>query len=204
MKSKMEVKGEIKVAGVYQMATRAGKVLYVGSSIEIGNALTRHNYNLKRGKYADTNKRVLQEAYDRDDLIFEVIHKSAFNNEVRNMNIDQKENLQLALGVLEEFYINLNKETICNQQKTVHMRSSNKDKYSTIKRSKANLGSKNPNVKYSEKILAEILWMKLYGYKPRKIAEFYKDIPQNYISCIGITKWIFLEPSRPDFIEEII
>ncbi len=202
MKSKMIVKGEVTVAGVYEMATKDGVILYNGSALEVNDALSRHLYSLKRGYYMETNKRPLQEAYDREDLVFYVIHVSAHNDEVRNMTEQQKEDLQKALGVLEQFNIRLNKDTVCNSHMSVTKHSSNKNKMSTYKRRMANRGTLNPNTKYSELIIAEILWLKLNGYKPSEIVEYYKDINQKYISSIGITKWIHLEPIKPDFIED--
>lgn len=204
MKSKMLIKGEINVAGVYEMATKDGIILYNGSALEVNDALSRHLYNLKRGYYMDTNKRPLQEAYDREDLVFYVIHKSAYNDEVRNMTTKQKEDLQKALGVIEQLNIALNKKTVCNCQKSVLKHSSNKDEYSTIRRHNSNVGNKNPHVKYDEKLIAEILWLKENGYKPKQIEKIYSDygIKSSYIAAIGIWKWAELEPIKPDFIKE--
>lgn len=205
MKSKMEVKGNIYCAGVYQMYTNEGIILYVGSGIECNDALSRHSYNLKRGLYTDTNKRPLQEAYDRKDLIFEVIHESSSADEVRNMTIKEKEDLQKALSVLEEFNIKLNIKTVCNKQKKVKKHSSTKNKLTTYKRRLANKGANNPNSKYNEVIIAEILYFKLMGYKPKQIETLigghYKDIDikSSYISAIGVQKWIYLEPKKPEW-----
>ncbi|NFE72553.1 hypothetical protein FC758_01240 [Clostridium botulinum] len=209
MKSKMIVEGNIYVAGVYQMRTKNGVVLYVGSAIEINDALSsRHLYNLKRGKYADTNKRILQDAYDREDLIFEVIHKSAFADEVRNMTMQQKEDLQKALGVLEEFYIDLYKDTVCNSQYSVTKHSSSPNAETTLKRRIANKGTNNPNCKYDEVIISEILYFKLMGYKPKKIMNLIQghyeiEIGNSYISQIGVKKWIYTEPIKPIWYESV-
>ncbi len=208
MKSKMIVEGNIYVAGVYQMRTKNGVVLYVGSSIEINDALSsRHLYNLKRGKYADTNKRILQDAYDREDLIFEVIHKSAFADEVRNMTMQQKEDLQKALSVIEQFNIELNKATVCNKQRTVTKHSSSPNKLTTYKRRQANTGVNNPNNKYDSEIIANILYLKEKGLKPKKIVELLLehdiDIKSSYISQLGVKKWIYTNPIKPVWYESV-
>lgn len=205
MKSKLIVKGEINVAGVYEMATKDGVVLYDGSAIEVNDALSRHLYNFKRGYYMDTNKRPLQEAYDREDLVFYVIHKSAHNDEVRNMTTQQREDLQKALGVIEQLNIELNKDTICNKMKKVSKFTTSPNKLTTYKRRNANLGSKNPNNRFDEKMISEVLWLKLNGYKPKDIERLIKDnynidIRSSYISAIGVQKWIYLKEIKPDFV----
>lgn len=206
MKNKMEVRGNIYCAGVYEMYTKEGIILYVGSGIECNDALSRHLYNLKRGLYFNTNKRTLQEAYDRNDLIFEVIHESAKAEDVRSMEMQEKEDLQKALSVLEEFNIKLNINTVCNKQKSVTKHSSTKNKLTTYKRRLINTGTNNPNSKYDEVIIAEILYFKLMGYKPKEIesliGEHYKiNIKKSYISALGVQKWIYLEPKKPKWFD---
>lgn len=206
MKSKMIVEGNIYVAGVYAMCTRDGIILYVGSGIECNDCLSRHNYSLKRGLYTDKNKRPLQEAYDREDLIFKIIKISEFSKDVRNMTIEERKDLQKVLGVLEKFYIDLYKETICNKQRTVTKTSSSPNKMTTYKRRQANTGSNNPHAKYSEVIIAEILYFKLMGYKPKQIMKLIEgqygiEIGNSYISAIGVQKWIHLEAKKPEWFE---
>lgn len=202
MKNRMKVIGNIYVAGVYGIRCRNSEgYLYIGSGIEINDCLSRHIYFLKRGLYTDTNKAILQKYYDMGELVFEVIKESC-HTKINEMSIEEKESLQQALSVLEKFYIDLYKDSCCNKQKLVTKHSSNKNKLSTYKRSIVNRGSKNPNSKYDEKMIAEILWLKLNGYKPRDIEKYYKDINKTYISAIGITKWIYLEPVMPEFIKE--
>lgn len=209
MKSKMIVEGNIYVAGVYAMCTRDGVILYVGSGIECNDCLSRHNYSLKRGLYTDKNKRPLQEAYDREDLIFKIIKISEFSKDVRNMTIEERKDLQKVLGVLEKFYIDLNKETICNKQLSVTKTSSSPNKLTTYKRRIVNTGSNNPHAKYSEVIIAEILYFKLMGYKPKQIMKLIEgqygiNIGNSYISAIGVQKWIYLEAKKPEwFTEEV-
>lgn len=201
MKNKIKVIGNIYCAGVYGMRCKDSKnYLYIGSAIEINDALSRHLYNLKRGLYT-TNKAVLQKYYDMGELVFEIIKESC-HDKISEMTFEQKESLQEALSVLEEFYIELYKETVCNTQRRVTKHSSNKDEFSTIKRSRSNTGSRNPNCRHDERIIAEILWLKINGYKPREIEKYYKGIiKKNYISAIGVQKWIHLEPIKPDFIK---
>lgn len=203
MNNKMKVIGNIYCAGVYGMRCKSSEedYLYVGSSIECNDAMSRHLYFLKRGLYEDTNKAILQKEYDNNNLVFEVIKTSCFDK-VNEMGIKQKDNLQKELSVLEKFYIDLYKKTVCNKQKSVTKHSSNKNTITRYKRRQSNTGSKNPNNKYNEKIIAEILWLKINGYKAKEIEQIYKavGIKANYITCIGLTKWIHLEPRKPSFI----
>lgn len=209
MRNKMNILGNIYCYGAYYMKENCknGKVLYCGSG-EINDCLSRHLYFLKRGLYLNTNKAILQEKYDKNELSFEVLHESESKENYKNMSDKEKESLQKAMSVLEQFYIDLYKDTICNCQMTVKRHSSNRDKLSTIKRHNANIGSKNPNARYSEKIISSVLWLKQNGYKPKEISKIiednYKiDIKKTYISSIGVQKWIHLEPSKPDFIKDV-
>ncbi|WP_315114519.1 hypothetical protein [uncultured Clostridium sp.] len=189
--------------GIYCFKDINGKILYVGSGM-MNNRLQTHLYNFKRGLYEDTNKKVLQHTYNCGNLIFEVLHFSENNTTYLNGTDDERKAIQTALEVLEQFYVDLYKDTICNKIERITKTSSSPNRLTTHKRRKANLGNKNPNAKYSEKMIAEILWLKLNGYKPREIEEFYKDIniKSNYISSIGTYKWIHTEPIKPDFIKE--
>lgn len=207
MLNKMKVIGDIYCAGVYQMATKSGMILYVGSAIEVNDALSRHLFNLKRGYYINSNKRPLQEAYDREDIIFSVIHVSAHNDEVRNMTIEQKENLQKALGVIEQFNIELNKDSVCNKMSKVSKWSTSPSYETTLKRRQANLGKNNPNAKYDETLISNILFLKEKGLKPKEIVEMLLEhdinVRQGYISQIGVEKWIYLKSQKPDWYKEV-
>ncbi|MCB2340885.1 hypothetical protein [Clostridium estertheticum] len=207
MKNKMEVIGNIYQAGVYGMKVVGTEgYLYLGSGIEINDCLSRHTYFLKRGLYEDTNKSILQEKYDLGILVFEVIKESENSELVKDMSAKQKESLQIALGTLEQFYISLYKDTACNKQKGVTKHSSNKDEFSTIKRSKSNTGSNNPNSRYTEEIISNILWLKIEGYKAKEIMGMLKDqgidIRSNYINQLGLTKWIKANAKKPMWINE--
>lgn len=205
MKNLMEVKGNIYCAGCYGMRLKNSMeftdYLYIGSGLEMNDCLSRHLYNLKRGLYANTNKAILQKYYDMGELVFEVIKESS-NKKVASMTLEEKESLHKALSVLEQMYISLYSKTCCNCQKSVKRHSSNHDNFSTYKRRQANVGSNNPNRKYDEQMIAEILWLKNNGYSSKQIEEIYKDkgIKSSYICCLGITKWIHLMPSKPDWI----
>lgn len=202
MRNKMEVKGDIYCAGVYGIRRKSSEnYLYIGSSIEVNDALSRHVYNLKRGLYANGNKNILQKYYDMEELVFEVIKTSCFTK-IKNMTFEQKESLQKELSVLEEFYINLYKNTCCNAQRSVKQHSSNHDEWSTYRRSIANRGKQNPRVKYDEKMIANILWLKENGFSPKQIEQMYrhKGIKDTYISILGVYRWIYLKPQKPDWI----
>lgn len=205
MKNKMCVEGNIYCAGVYGIRRKDEETyLYIGSSIECNDSMSRHLHYLKRGLYEDTNKFILQKAYDNYELVFEIIKTSCFTK-VNEMTKLEKENLQKELSVLEQFYIGLHKDTICNLHKKVTKHSSNRNIITRNKRRKANLGNRNPNNKYSERLIAEILWLKNNGYKAKDIEEKYKKIGirSNYILSIGLTKWTHLEPIKPEWYKEI-
>ncbi|MFR5264469.1 hypothetical protein [Clostridium sp.] len=207
MKNKMVVEGNVRVAGVYAMyITENGqeKILYIGSAIEINDALSRHLYHLKRGLYANTNKAILQRFYDLEELRFKVLRESKLVDKISEMSLKDKEAVQRSLEVLEQFYINLYRDTICNKMMIVRKHSSNKNSTSTYKRRRSNLGSKNPNSKFDEEIVSGILWLKENGYKAKDIKRFYEsyDINDSYICRIGVNRWIHLEPKKPNFIKD--
>ncbi len=203
MRNKMkEVKGNIYGLGIYGLKAN-DKMLYIGSG-QMNDRMSSHLYFLKRDLYKDTNKEILQDYYNMGELEFEVLHFSEHNSEYENMSVQQKESLQEALGTLEQLYINLYKDTICNKQKTVKKHSSNKNKSTTFRRRRANMGANNPNRKYDENLIAEILWLKENGYKPKQVEIMLEkkgvDISNTYISALGVKKWIHLEPKKPNWI----
>lgn len=208
----MEVVGNNSIynAGVYCMETRDGKKLYYGSALEINDAISRHLYALRRGYYYNSNKRPLQEAWDRDDLVSRVEHVSASSDDVRGMDTKQKESLQIALGELEQFYINLYASNgyLCNKHKSVTKHTSNKNRFSTYKRKIANMGANNPNSKYDEELVANILYFKQKGLKPKEIIELLLEhdinVNSKYIPQIGVTKWVHLEGKCPDWYKDEI
>jgi hypothetical protein len=205
MKNKMviseETKKDLYCIGVYGMKiVGSDKYLYIGSG-ELCDCLSRHLYYLKRGLYEDTNKAILQKYYDMGILEFEVIRTSVFKN-YKDMTHEQRENLDKEMSVFEQFYINLYRDSVCNKQMSVKKHSSNHDEETTYKRKMSNQGSNNPHVKYDEKMISEILWLKNNGYKAKDIEKIYEDkgIKSAYICCLGITKWIHLAEIKPDWI----
>lgn len=196
---------EIYGAGVYCLKNvETGEVLLIGSGIQCNDRLSWYIYNFKRNLFKGTNKEPLIAIYDRGSLGFEMLHVSNHNAEIKNMTDNEKESLQIALGVMEKMYIDLYKDTIVNKQMTVKKHSSNKNKYSTYKRRMSNLGEKNPRCKYDEELIQNILWLKMNGYKPKDIEELLKNngynIKSNYISMIGLSKWIHAIPVKPHWI----
>lgn len=194
-------------AGIYCIKDSNGIVRYVGSSIDLGDAFTRHKYKLKNGLYGGTSKDILQKLYDTDNLYFNVLHVSAYNNYVKSMTKDKKENLLFVLSYLEEFYINLYKDTICNKQMHVSKSSSKGTSATYLKRRAANLGSNNPNSRISETVVANIIWLRLKGYKPKEIqAMLIKQgisIGNQYISKIGIVRWTHVPAVKPIWFDEM-
>lgn len=206
MKNKMIVKNNVQVAGVYVMKDIDGTIRYVGSGISCADRLSSHLYYLKRNLYAGTNKQVLQDIYDRGELTFEVIKVSASNKDVTNMDSKQKEALQEALAVLEQFYYNVNKVHVCNKMTKIKKWSTSPTKETTELRRRKNTGVNNPNIKYDEELISNIVYLKDKGLKPREIVELLTeqdiDVHGGYISQIGVYKWINLEGKCPEWYEE--
>ncbi len=203
-----EVKGNIYGLGVYCFKDLAGKVLYVGSGM-MNDRLQTHLYNLKRGKYEDTNKVILQRIYNMGNLIFEVIHFSENNCEYINGTDKERIAIQRGLEVLEQFYVDLYKDTICNCVKKIRKFSTSPSQEVSNKRKQANLGNKNPNVKYDESLMAEILWLRENNYKCKEIETIIKeqyniDIKNTYIYHIGFDKWVGLDSKEPKWISDYI
>lgn len=207
MRNKMKVVGNIQVAGIYVMKDADGIVRYVGSGISCADRLSSHLYFLKRNLYTGTNKQILQDIYDREELTFEIIKISASNNDVATMSSSEKICLQKALSVLEEFYIGMYKDTISNSQMKVTKFSTSPTKITTELRRNKNKGSKNPNNKVSEKLVSEILYLKNAGLKPKAIVELLEsqgiEVSSGYISPLGVTRWIHMEPKKPKYYEEV-
>lgn len=197
-----KVEGNIYGMGVYCFKDGEGNVIYVGSGM-MNDRLQSHLYNLKRGLYSDTNKAPIQQVYNYGELTFEVLHFSQNNSIYLNGSDSEKVSIQKALETLEQFYVNLYKDTICNKMRNISKWSTSPSQETTQRRHNANTGCKNPNNRYDEKIIANILWLKNNKYKPKQIADHYQGlIRQNYISQIGIYKWIGLEPIKPDWLDE--
>jgi hypothetical protein len=121
--------------------------------------------------------------------------------DIRNQLI---QSLQEGLSVLENLYIDIYKDTIINKQMSVTKHSSNRDYTSTLKRRASNEGMNNPNNKYHEDLIANVLYLKLRGHKPIQIPEMLlkneniEITNKGYISQIGISKWVNLEPIKPE------
>ncbi|WP_194190365.1 hypothetical protein [Clostridium chrysemydis] len=206
MRNKMKVHGTVNKAGVYAMFITKDngekEYLYVGSAIEVNDALSRHIYYLKRGKYAFNNKAILQKYYDLEMLEFEIIKESEMNYKLSEMSSREKETVQKSLSILEKMYIDLFKDTICNKHMKVTKRSSNRNSTTVLKRRKVNLGTKNPNSKYSQDLVEEILWFKentsLSNYKIAGLVneQLGYNMHKNYVYNLGLTKWITVSPKN--------
>lgn len=198
-----EVKGNIYGMGVYCFKVD-DKILYVGSGM-LNDRLQAHLYNLKRGFYEDTNKAILQKEYNNGNLVFEVLKFSENNSIYLNGSKEEREAIQKSLEVLEQFYVNLYKDTICNKMMSIKKSSSSKDNKTSWKRRIANKGSNNPNNKYDTELIANILWLKEHGIKPKKIMEILLErdinIGNSYISQLGVQKWVYMQSKKPEWFE---
>lgn len=200
-----DVKGNIYGLGVYCFKDLDENVIYVGSGM-LNDRLQSHLYSLKRGLYEGTNKDIIQREYNLGNLTFEVLHYSANNNTYINGTKKEKAAIQQSLETLEQFYYDLYKDTCCNKRTKITKWSTSPTLQTTLKRKRANMGSSNPNVKYDEDLIANIMYLKEQGLKPRQIVELLEEhdinVRQGYISQIGITKWIHIKSVRPDWYDD--
>lgn len=200
-----EVIGSIYGMGVYCFKNLDGNILYVGSGM-LNDRLQTHVYNLKRGLYEGTNKEILQKQYNLGNLSFEVLHFSENNTTYLNGTDKERKAIQDSLEVLEQFYYDLYKDTCCNVITKIHKRSTSPNKEVTLKRRMANAKGSNPNNRYDEELVANILYLKEQGLKPKKIVELLIkqdiDVNKGYISQLGINKWIGLESKCPEWYEK--
>lgn len=199
------VEGNIYGLGVYCFKDTDGKVLYVGSGM-INDRLQSHLYSLKRGRYEDTNKSILQKTYNVGLLSFEVLHFSENNSEYLHMSDSEKEAVQKALETLEQMYVNLYKDTICNKFRHITKWSTSPNEETTLRRRNANIGANNPNCGHDEKLVANILWFKEQGFKPKQIVEMLLEhdieVTNRYISSLGVKRWIYLDAKKPEWFNE--
>lgn len=198
----IEIKGNIYGMGCYSFKDNTGKVLYIGSGM-MNDRLQNHEYYLKRGLYENTNKKVLQQEFEKDNLIFEVLHFSENNSEYLNGTDSERMAIQEALEVLEQFYYNMYKDTCCNKIKRIRKTSSSPNKMTTYKRKQANMGSNNPNCYVlTEETASEILWLKQNTkMKNKEIADIYK-CRANLISRVGKDRWLSVNKIKPSWYEE--
>ena len=196
MKKEIKAVGNINVAGVYKITDIQGIILYIGSSCECGDAKSRHKHALSRGLYAKGNKKKMQDEFDNNGLLFEVIKISASNSDVAKMKSEHKKALQKALEVLEQFYIDTYKGsgTLCNKMKTVKKWSTSPTAKTTEARRKSNQGSNNPNCsKFIEEDIKQIKQLIKDGLSNKEIADRF-DATATYISAIrGGHKWASVE-----------
>lgn len=200
-----DVKGNIYGLGVYCFKDINENVIYVGSGM-LNDRLQSHLYSLKRGLYEGTNKDVIQRSYNLGNLTFEVLHYSTNNNTYINGTKKEKAAIQQSLETLEQFYYDLYKDTCCNKRTKITKRTTSPSYQTTLKRKRANMGANNPNVKYDEDLIANIMYLKEQGLKPRQIVEMLEaqdiNVRQGYITQIGVAKWIHIKSVRPDWYDE--
>lgn len=201
------VKGNIYGLGVYCFKD-ADKVLYIGSGM-MNDRLQSHLYKLKRGLYEGTNKNILQRKYDLGELSFEVLHFSENNSMYLNGTPKEREVIQEALGVLEQLYYDMYKDTVCNKISKIKKWSTSPTIETRIKRHNANAGSKNPNCRFTEDQICNILYLKKHGLKNKDINKIMKvesgiNVNKSYIYCIGNTKWIHIKEKHEIWMDKYL
>lgn len=200
-----EVRGNIYGMGIYCLRDE-NIVYYVGSG-QMNDRLSSHLYSCKRGLYEGTNKDIIQKIYNQGELIFEVLHLSENNNTYLNGTKEEREVIQQSLETLEQFYYEIYKESVCNKMSKISKWSTSPTPETTWKRRQANLGKNNPNAKYDETLISNILFLKEKGLKPKEIVEMLLEhdinVRQGYISQIGVEKWIYLKSQKPDWYNEV-
>ncbi len=197
MKKEIKAVGKTNVAGVYKISDVKGNIFYIGSSCEVGDALSRHKHSLSRGLYGKGNKKAMQDEFDNNGLLlFEVIKVSASNSDVAKMNKRERADLQIALEMLEQFYINVYKDsnTLCNKIMRVKKWSTSPTQKTTEARRKSNQGSNNPNcTKFTEDDIKQIKQLLLDDVSYKEIADRF-DTTVTYISSIKTgQRWASVE-----------
>lgn len=199
--------GNIYGMGVYCFKDLEGIIKYVGSGM-MNDRLQAHLSKLKNNKYKDTNKDILQELYNKDELKFEVLHYSENNSDYINGSKEYKKAVQLGLEVLEQFYYNLYKDTCCNKIGNIHKTSSSPTIEVTLRRRELNSGINNPSNIYSEELIRNILYLKdIFNVRQIKeiiMKEFNINISNNYIYNIGNTKWVNIKPLYSKWMDKYI
>ncbi|MBC2579971.1 hypothetical protein [Clostridium sp. DJ247] len=202
-----EVKGNIYGLGCYCFKY-GDTVAYVGSGM-MNDRLQSHLYALKRGLYEGTNKDILQRKYNLGELSFEVLHFSENNSTYLNGTDEERKAIQESLEVLEQFYHDMYKDTVCNKMSKIKKWSTSPNIESTNKRKKANTGIKNPMAKYREEHICNVLYLKQYGFKNKEINKIMKiecgvDINTNYIYSVGNTKWVHIKGKYENWMDKYI
>ena len=164
-----EVRGNIYGMGVYCFESD-GKVLYVGSGM-LNDRLQSHLYNMKRGLYEGSNKDILQRQYNIGELSFKVLHFSENNSTYINGTQLERKAIQKALQVLEQFYYNMYKDTICNQVSVIKKFTTSPTPEVTERRRQSNLAERNPNAKFTVEQVKEIKRLLDDGLDYQEIAD---------------------------------
>jgi hypothetical protein len=178
--------------GVYALKVD-GVTRYIGSGM-LNDRKDNHQRNLRQGLYNNTNKQVLQDAFENGNLSMEVLHCSVSNSRYLNATKEEQIEALTSIGIFEQLYYNIHKNTACNSMRKITKFSTSPTQETTLKRSMANRAEKNPNIKYDPKVIANILFLKEIGLKPKEIIELMQKqgivIAKNYIYLIGKTKWL--------------
>lgn len=166
----------IKQYGVY--AVVVGDVIrYVGSG-DIRDCISRHKTMLKNGGYNNTNKQILQDAYDAGDKI-EYKTLRYISNDINNPQIKKA----------EDYYIKKYKATICNKNKAGRPLRNQNDELARIResinRSLANQGTNNPHCNTDTGNIVKIKAMLAMGMRNKDIAEI-MGVNSVYVSKIKL------------------
>lgn len=177
-------------SGIYCLVDlKTETIIFIGATLKFSGALSSLKHSLKNNKFLGTRRNIIQEAYNNKKLMFYVIEQIP------------KENVDL-MQVNYEMYVALNKNTVCNYFKRTTMFSSNGNPDTHDKRHKNALGANNPNCKFSEEKVTEILWLKEHtNLSFTKIAEMY-DTTQPNVSRIGVSAWLHLSPKKPKWFKD--
>ena len=164
-----EVTGNIYGMGVYCFKD-GDTVLYVGSGM-LNDRLQSHLFNMKRGLYEGSNKDILQRKYNLGELCFEVLWFSANNSEYLNGTESEKKAIQESLQVLEQFYYDMYKDTVCNKMSTIKKWSTSPTPETTKLRQLKNRGENNPRAKFTVGQIKEIKQLLDAGLSYQEIAD---------------------------------
>lgn len=178
------------IAGIYKIEDIETGNVYVGKADKDNGILKRWSCHKSLMKARKHYCKELQDAFNSDPkrIKWEILEEFYGEDE--------------ELIEKEQYWIDYCKKidgwNVLNKAKAV-VRSKVKD---TSKMRLAQVGENNGNNKFSAKTVSEILWLRINGYKPKQINEFYEGmgIRAEYICRIGTDRWVHIKPTKPSFI----
>lgn len=179
---------EMNKCGIYGLIDKENDYIYLGQSADISRRWSNHGSYLKKNEH---RYKEIQNAYNKGVLGWTILE------ECLEEELADREDWWFK-NAPKMGYIVVNKQKFGKKEHRV------KD---TSLMQKAQTGSNNPNCRYDEELIQNVIWMKDNGYSAKEIIEILLEhdieMNKNYVYLIGKTKWKHLEGVKPEFIEEV-